>query len=60
MRISTRARTQTRRLISSERFPNLAISDNGYLIEEAMMDESKPIDYNQAMKDENWEGSMKE
>lgn len=58
--ISIKSKTQPIRLNDYEMFLDQAIWENGDLVEEAMMVESKPLDHVQAIKYENWKCAMNE
>jgi hypothetical protein len=60
IRRSTRTRAQSVRLTDFERFPDQAVGQDGELLEEAMLAESEPINFDQAVNDSNWLKAMKE
>lgn len=60
MRKSTRKRGIPARLQDCEMFPNHEINNNGDIVHFALMDESKPVKMEEALKDPKWICAVKE
>lgn len=58
IRRSSRVRQQFFRLNDHEVFPDTAINEEGELLEEAMIAETEPIDFKQALSDPEWLAAM--
>jgi hypothetical protein len=60
LRRSTRERMQSVRLNEYDVFPDQAITEDGELINEAMIAELEPVTLEQALNDSKWKAAMKE
>ncbi|KAK2365584.1 putative mitochondrial protein [Trifolium repens] len=60
LRRSTRDRVQSVRLNEYDVFPDQAITEDGELINEAMIAELEPVTLEQALNDSKWKAAMKE
>jgi glycine cleavage system H lipoate-binding protein len=60
LRRSTRERVQSIRLNEYDVFPDQVITEDGELVNEAMIAELEPVTLSEALKDSNWLNAMKE